>query len=409
MKLLFRLAWRNLWRNKRRSLITITAVSFAVMLSIAMRGLQLGTYDVNIRHAVELYSGYLQIQKTGYQQNPSLQKSFRFDPAVQKIIEQQPEITAYAPRVVSDGLVSFQDNSLGAAIIGIDIEKEKSVTTFLNKINNGRVFSSDSAAEIVVGEKLLRNLNAKLGDRVVVLSQGFDGSLGNLKFTIVGTLKTGSADYDVAAVLMGLSAAQDLLTMYGRINLIALSLANFHSLPEVKAALQQKLSRADLAVLDWKELMPDLYQAIELDNVSGILFLAILVVVVAFGIMNTILMSVTERFREFGVSLSIGMPQGKLVLLVFLETVFIALIGIALGNLLAAGINYYIVQHPIVLSGDFADLYAEYGFLPRLESTLQPGVFINSTVTIFVVSLITAIYPIYKVYRLEPLKGISYT
>jgi ABC-type antimicrobial peptide transport system permease subunit len=133
------------------------------------------------------------------------------------------------------------------------------------------------------------------------------------------------------------------------------------------------------------------------------------VVVVAFGITNTVLMSVTERFREFGVTLAIGMPGRKLVAQVLLETIFITVIGIVIGNLLAAGINYYIVENPIIFGGEFADLYAEYGFLPRMESTLKPAIFLNSTIATFMISMAACLYPLFKVYRLEPLKGIRYT
>lgn len=408
--MLRKLAWRNIWRNKRRSIITILAVTFAVMLSIAMRGLQLGTYEVNIETAVNMFPGYLQIQKIGYQKNPSLQKSFFFEQNLREMLQKESLITGYTPRVMGDGLISFKDNSAGAGILGIVPETEKTVCNIMSKVNSGRFFQSDSSHEIVIGYTLLSNLKAEIGDTVVVLAQGYDGSLGNLLFRIVGTVKTGSREIDAGAVFMGLSTGQDLLAMYGRVNVIAISLDDLGDIPEVQNNLKRSLQKnSDLTVLKWNEIMPDFEQTIQLDNISGILFLGILVVVVAFGIMNTLLMSVTERFREFGVTLSIGMPQRKLVMQVFMETLFISLIGIVIGNILAAGINYYIVQNPIVFGGDFAELYAEYGFLPRLESTLKAHIFWNTSLATFIISIFASLYPLIKVYRLEPLKGIRYT
>ncbi len=407
--MLIKLAWRNIWRNKRRSIITILAVTFAVMLSIAMRGLQLGTYEVNIETVVNMFSGYLQIQKTGYQKNPSLQKSFSFDQNLREILRKEARITGFTPRVVGDGLISFKENSAGAAILGIAPKTEKTLSEIMNKLNAGRFFQGDSSNEIVIGHTLLANLKVEIGDTVVVLAQGYDGSLGNLLFRIAGTLKTGSREFDAGAVFMGLSTAQDLLAMYGRVNMIAISLDDLDDIPGVQNNLNRALQNSQLTALKWNEIMPDFEQTIQLDNIGGILFLGILVVVVAFGIMNTVLMSVTERFREFGVTLSIGMPQRKLVLQVFLETLFIALIGIVIGNILAAGINYYIVQNPIVFGGEFAELYAEYGFLPRLESSLKGHIFRNSSLATFIISILAGLYPLLKVYRLEPLKGIRYT
>lgn len=407
--MLWKLAWRNIWRNKTRSIITILAVTFAVMLSIAMRGLQLGTYAVNIKTVVNMFPGYLQIQKEGYQKNPSLQKCFSFDPQLHDLLEAEPLIAGYTPRVVGDGLISFKDNSAGSAILGIAPENEQNVSEIMSKINRGRFFQGDSSSEIVIGYTLLNNLQAEIGDTVVILAQGYDGSLGNLLFKIVGSIKTGSPDFDSGAVFMGIATAGDLLALYGRIHMVAIKLQDLDDIPTVLSHLNAGLQNSDLATLKWNEIMPDFEQTIQLDNIGGILFLGILVVVVAFGIMNTVLMAVTERFREFGVTLSIGMPQRKLVLQVFLETLFIALIGIVIGNILAAGINYYIVQNPIVFGGEFAELYAEYGFLPRLESSLKAHIFWNNSLSTLLISIFACLYPLYKVYKLEPLKGIRYT
>lgn len=409
MKLLFTLGWRNIWRNKRRSIITILAVTFAVMLSIVMRGIQLGTYDVNIRHVVELYSGYFQVQFPGYQNNPVLQKSFRLSDTLRSLLQDQPEIVAASPRVVGDGLVSFRENSQGTMILGVDPRLEAKVSNLSAHVADGSFLPRDSMDCIVVGNKLMENLHAHIGDTIVILAQGFDGSMGNLKFRIVGTIKLGFSDLDRSLVLMNLEAAQDLLVMYGRVNLIAVKLHDLEEIEDVQQHLSGGLGKMGLVALSWTEVMPDLEQSITMDNVSGILTLGILVLVVAFGITNTVLMSVTERFREFGIVLSIGMQQQKLVALVFIETIIILVVGLIIGNLVAYGINYYIVLHPIEFTGEFADIYAEYGFLPRLESTLRFSSFLNTTLSIFGISILATLYPIAKVIKLEPLKGIRYT
>ncbi len=191
--------------------------------------------------------------------------------------------------------------------------------------------------------------------------------------------------------------------------MIALSTEDLDQVTPLKNRLNQSLEEKNLVALSWDEVMPELKQLIQLDNVSGILMLAILVIVVAFGILNTVLMSVTERFREFGISLAMGMPQGTLVILVILESIIITLIGLILGNLVAYAVNYYIVQNPIVFGGELGALYEEYGFLPRMESSVGFSIFFNTSLTIFIVSLVSIIYPAIKVFRLKPLKGIRYT
>lgn len=409
MNLLMRLAWRNLWRNRRRTLITALAAVFATLLSIAMRGIQLGTYDSNIAYALSTFSGYIQLQAPGFQENPSLHKTITLDEHLQSVLVHERNIQGFAPRVYADGLVSFRNNSLGAALFGISPKDERRVSTLAGRLNNGRFFTNDTSGDVVVGYKLLQNLKAGIGDTVVILAQGYDGTLGNRKFVVVGTIKTGSAEFDNMGVFARLLCLQQLLGMDNRVHVVALSLGNVSQIDDVIHTLTNSLDTSKIAVLPWQKVMPEFQQSIELDNVSGILFLGILIVVVAFGILNTVLMSVTERFREFGVLLAVGMPNRKLVTVVFLETLLITVIGVLAGNLLAWGVNYYLVQNPIQFTGDYAAMMQEYGFLPVLKSSLHLRSFINTTLSIVIISLLSTIYPLYRTYHLQPLKGIRYT
>jgi putative ABC transport system permease protein len=409
MRLLLKLAWRNLWRNKRRTLITALAVVFATFLAIAMRGIQLGTYESNIANALSTFAGYIQLQAPGFQENPSLHKTILLNDHLRRVLSNDPAVKGFAPRVYADGLVSYRSNSLGSALFGIVPEREHTVGTLVDKVNDGRFFTSDTSDNIVLGHTLLQNLNARIGDTVVILAQGFDGTLGNERFTITGTIKTGSPEFDAIGVFVGLSRLQQLLAMDDRIHVVALALGSIHQIDDVTHYLTTSLDTSTIAVLPWQKVLPDLEQSIELDNVSGIIFLGILIVVVAFGILNTVLMSVTERFREFGVLLSLGMRQTKLVDLVFLETIMITLIGVLVGNLLAWGVNSYLIAYPIHFTGDYAAIIEEYGFLPILKSSLDIRSFMNTTLSVVVISLISTIYPLYRTYRLQPLKGIRYT
>ncbi len=403
------LAWRNIWRNRRRSVITILAVTFAVMLSIAMRGIQLGTYEVNIRHMANLFIGYVQVQQEGFRDNPTLRNSYRSDDSLLASLASDPRVTGVSQRILSDGLASYGDQSQGVMIVAFDPMAEAEASTMMERIQEGRFFRSSDADEIVVGEKLLRNLGASLGDDVVVLAQGYDGSLGNLRFTIVGTVKTGMPEFDRAAIFMGLAAAQDLLVMYGRVHTTVVRLDDLQDIPDIVETLGSILRESGRIALPWNKVSPEFEQAIKLDNVSGILMLAILIAVVAFGITNTVLMSVTERFREFGIMLAVGMPQQRLLNLVMLETTYILLIGLVLGNILAVGINYWLMVSPIEFGGEFQAMYEEYGFLPVIQSTIRLSSFLNTTLSMVLISIAATIYPLVKLGRLEPLKGIRYT
>ena len=407
--MLLKLAWRNIWRNKRRSLITLAAVVFATVMAIAMRGIQKGTYALNIRSAVELFSGYLQVQEKNYLDNPSLTSSFVINKNIKDALKTTKGVLGYSPRIYADGLISYKDNSRGAAIFGIEPGREEKVTTFVENINSGSFFTSDSSNEIVVGDQLLKNLDAKIGDDIVILAQRFDGTLGNQKYKIIGTVKFGMQDVESALIFMGLKSAQSLLAMGNRVNIIAIKADNLNNIKEIHSELMSKIKNPDLKVLSWNKINPELEQAIQMDNVSGIFFLGILIVIVAFGILNTVLMSVIERFREFGVVLAIGMPQVNLTYLVYIETIFITVIGLIIGNILGFSVNYYLIIHPITFGGEIQKLYEIYHFLPQMKSTLQPGIFFNVSLSILIISVLSCLYPAYKVYKLEPLKGIRHT
>ncbi len=409
MKLLATLAWRNLWRNRRRTLITVAAVVFATFLSLAMRGLQLGTYNENISWALNLFSGYIQLQHPEYKENPSLHKSFRFTESLRDDLVKDERIRGFAPRVYAEGLISYGDNSLGTALFGIDPKAEREVTRMVDKVKDGRMLSSMRADEVVLGHKLLTNLKADIGDTIVILSQGYDGALGNMKYRIVGSVKTGMQEFDRAAVFMGISSLQDLVTMHDRISVVAIALHDLQDVEDVTERINARPGVFEVRALPWEEVMTDMKQQIQMDNYSGMLLLGILIVVVGFGILNTVLMSVTERFREFGILLSIGMPQRQLVSLVLIETLYIMIIGLAVGNLLAFGVNWYFAANPIVFGGEYAAMIEEYGWLPQMHSIVLPSSFLNTSLAILSVSVIASIYPLYRVLRLEPLKGIRYT
>lgn len=227
MKLLVALSWRNIWRNKRRSLLTVAAVTFAAFLLVVFRGVAIGTWEYSLKNTVSLSSGFLQIQRHGYRDNPSLNKSYRFPGNVESVVGSNPGVAGYAPRITADGLVSCRTNSSGTAILGIDPRSEQNVSRFHQRIREGRMVNPNHPGEVVVGYKLLANLKARVGDSLVVLAQGYDGVMGNQRYRAVGTLRMGVPAFDASSVVMNLESAQQLLAMEGRVNVVAIATDEF--------------------------------------------------------------------------------------------------------------------------------------------------------------------------------------
>lgn len=407
--MLLKLAWRNIFRNKRRSLLTLAAIVFATFCAIALRGIQKGTFALNIKTSVEMFSGYMQIQRKGYLDTPSLNSSFVVNNKMTSILKNTKGVKAYSPRIYANGLISFKDESRGVNILGIEPGSEKNVTTFVNNIDKGKFFSSDSSNNIVLGEKLLDNLNAKVGDEIILLAQGYDGALGNQKYKIVGTVKLGVQELESSIVFMGIKSAQSLLAMGNKINVVAIKADNIDNLNTIKNSLAKKINNKDISVLTWNQVSPEMANILQFSNVRGILFSGLLIVIVAFGILDTVLMSVTERFREFGVILAIGMKQKKLMHIIYIEALLLTLIGLFLGNIFGYALNSYLIFHPIIFGGELKQFYASYHFLPKAISSVKFSIFTNVSLAVFIISIVSCVYPAYKAYKLEPLKGIRYT
>ena len=409
MPLIIRLAFRNLGRNKRRTFLTIAAITFALILSIVMRGIQLGTYETNIKATIESSSSYIQLQRVGYQKNPSLRKSFIYDEAIEAKLRTDTDIVGFATRINGDGLASFKDKSQPIFINAVDPTAEFRVSNFHKRVKGGRFIQPGNNNEIVVGHILLENLGANIGDSIVMLAQGLDGFLRNSFAKIVGVAKFGSADFDRMVVFVNLKTAQELLGMDSRVSVVAISLSSLRMIDAVRNNLRISITDPKIAVHSWGQVLPELKEHIDFDNLSGVLYLFILFLIVGFGMFNTVLMSVTERSREFGMMLSLGMSNTVLARIIAWELFFISLICSILGNIIGGSINYYIVRNPIQLSGDIGALYEEYGFLPVIVSMVEPYIFIESTLIVVFIALIVIIYPLWRVYKLEPLKGIRHT
>ena len=407
--LILKLAWRNIWRNKRRSALTILAVVFTVWLCVGMRAMQVGTYRSNIEFSVNMFNGYLQVQKVGFQENQTLTKTFKYTKEIENVIKNNSDILSYTPRIYANGLIGFKDNSVGSIIFGINPEKEKNVTTLYLRVKQGTFLTSNSKYDIVLGQKMLENLKAKIGDTLVILSSGYDGSMGNLKFRICGTISMGFPEMDNMTAFINIDAAKELLNMRDRISVIAIKLKSLEFIPIVQMDLKESLNDDNLTVLGWEELMPDMKESMEFDNVQGLLYVFILLIIVAFGILNTVLMSITERFKEFGIMLALGLKHTKLLIIVFFETLFLTFIGIAIGNLIAFFTNYYITYNPIPYGGDTSKMMEEYGFLPMMFSTMDLDILVVYSFITLLTALVVFLYPAYRLYKLEALKGIRYT
>ncbi len=410
MNIILRMAWRNLWRHKRRTWLTVGAMIFSNLLLVFLISLQFGSYRMMIDNTLKPYTGHMQIQLDIYNDDPKMRNSFdNIMPLAEKLRKQlnNTGITArIAARGVAFAMTSSEQRSFGLQIIGVEPHYEPKVSTLSGLINKGRYFTDINAEEIIIGSVLARNLRVGIGDELTLLSSGYDGSFAAGVVIVTGIFESGINDVDRSMAQIPLGYFQSLFSMGSQGHNIAI---NAEGLPLV-AALQREVShsiaeRKDLVVLDWNKLQPGLQQAIQADMVSAWFMYAVLIVLVAFSVLNTQLMSVLERTREFGIMMALGVKPVRLGALVFTETSLMSILGLTIGAGLGAALAYSlsIVGFSYPGMAEMADKFnlpdRIYPSLSLLSVFLGPGM-------VFLCSLLASIYPALRLFFLQPVSAM---
>ncbi len=407
MGLELRLAWRNVWRNTRRTGLTVAATVFAVVLVVFFVAMSQGLHEKMIEDSVRLGSGHLALSGEGYVDSRTLEQFVRLDPALRRTLEETAGVRGFAPRVVSFALVSRETDAHGVAVLGVDPAREGSVSTLPERLVHGRFLPPDVPRGVVLGERLARRLGAELGDALLLYSVAYSLESAFDLFTLVGVVRLPDPTLERSLALISLADAQAFYVYGDRVSEVAVLADEADAADAVAAALRSRLPpEAGAEVHVWRELMPELVQFIFLDDAGMYMLLIILVVVVGFGILNTVLMSVLERTRELGVLLALGLRPGAVFRLVYLESLMLAGVGLAIGLGLALPLVLWFVAHPVSVGGAMAGSFELLGFEPVMTWKLEAGNPIGSALTIFGVAALAALYPAVKASRGRPVDAL---
>lgn len=406
---LLRLAWRNIWRNRRRSLITMGAITFSVLLIAFAHSVQTGTYEAMERHAVRLFSGEVQIHRAGYQEEQTF--NYALTSAEQPwpgLLSSTPGITGFAKRLTGFGLVSSDASSTGAAILGIEPEAERAVTHFSAQLTQGTLLQAADDHAVLLGHTMAENLAVGVDDSVVVLTQGYRNEMGADLYRVKGLLRTGAPEMDRAMMVMTLADAQALFSMPGRFTTLVLRTTDLQHADRYAAQLQAILPAADYEVMPWRTLMPALQQTRALDDAGNMIFYFFLLLLLGFEIFNTTTMSTLERTQEFGVMQAIGMKPHQISLLVGAELFIKVFLALGVGLLTILVLALMLEDQSIPLSQDLIEIYQNFGFnVEAITFSVRPQVFIQPMTWVAIVSLLAMVYPVFKVQRLTPMAALS--
>ncbi len=405
-----KMAIRNLWRNPRRTLLTLSAIAFACLLLVFMLSFQLGSYGTMINAAVRIETGHLQVQAQEYQEKRGIRQTVDHPEIIGEVLENVEAIQAYTFRAQAFSFVSSEERSYGALVVGIDPVREAQVSTLPHLIRKGSYLEKGDMDQALVGKLLAQNLKVDIGDELVVLGQGMDGSVAATVLRVKGIYSSGQDEFDRSAIQMPLSYFQEVYFLRGAVHQVIGVCPRLGRVSEAKAAVQkrlhQRLPEQNLVVLDWNELMPGLMQAIKLDLTGGLIFWGILIIVVAFSILNTFLMAVLERTREFGVLMAIGAGPGRLMRLLLAESVFMTLIGVISGILLGCLVTLFFQSRGIDMGGA-SELLQQFGISGRMYPRLSWISALLGPALVFIITLLAAIYPAMKIRRLNPVEAMN--
>jgi putative ABC transport system permease protein len=406
MGVLIALAWKNLWRNARRTWITVFSVVFAVALAVFLESMDRGSQEAMVRNTVRFSTGYISIQDSLYQEEPNIDNVVYFsDSALMVLCENHSDIDYLVPRIEGFVLAAGEQSSKVAYVKGIDLYKEDLFNGIASRLEAGVFFSNASSEpQAVVGKGLAQQMGLSIGDTLVLLGQGHQGAVAAGKFLLSGIVRHPIPEWNDRIVFLPLSDAQWFYGLEG-------GLTSLLVVPK-KVGRHKSLAKrlADDAgigpysqVYTWEELQPELLRTLAFDKAGTLVFLLILYAVIGFGILGTVLTMTLEREKEFGILVSLGLQKWKLSGVVLVESFFMNFLGVVIGMGLALPLVLYFYYFPIPLGQEMGDLMAEYGLEPVLFFSLDPYIFVNQAIIVFVIATLIALYPIIRIFSLDVL------
>ncbi|MCB0707305.1 MAG: ABC transporter permease [Saprospiraceae bacterium] len=408
MNTVLKIAWRNIWRNKRRTLITAGSIFFAVLLSILMMSIQKGAWDKMIDNVVNFYFGYGQIHLDGYWDEQTIDKSFALTPELRNLPDKTPDLGGITPRLETFALGSHETYSYVVRLVGMDPAAENQLTGLSDRIIEGEYLTPEDKG-IIIAEGVAEKFKVGISDTLVLIGQGYHGVNAAGKYPVKGIVRFGSPDLNKVMVYLPLLEAQRMHGAEGLINSIALNVSNRKDVPGVLKKVRAGIDTEKYEVMSWQEMMPELLEAREVDTAGNLVILFILYVIITFGIFGTILMMTKEREYEFGVLTAIGMRREKLGIIIWIETVILGLVGVVAGSLASLPLVIYLNHNPLNfnnMSEEMASTYEKFGFDPVFPAAIAPEIFWNQAILVLIITTILALYPLIKISRLKPVEAM---
>lgn len=405
MKIFFMIGWRNLWRNKRRSLVVISSIALGIFAMLFSMGIMNGMNNQMVENTISTSLGHISIHRKGFQDDMKLQNSFVPSKEIQRTLGDFPD---HSPRLKLEGMIRSSEASRGILIMGIEPEKEKSVTQIFDYTLGENAWLSDSVShDILISKTLADKLDLLVGDKVVVMFQDVEKEMVGVAFRVKGLYQSPIDSFDKYVVFTGIDALQKLTGMGERISEITVHTGHRNKVDAAAARIRSSVADPDIEILTWKDMAPNLLSAVQLFDNMMYVFFSIIFVTVIFSVANTLIMAIMERFHEIGVMKSIGTRPLWIAAMVLFEAVNLGFVGLLAGSVLGMVVTFLFSLNGI----DFS-LYMEsvrlWGTGYIIYPTLKSADIIVCSLVVFVTTIIAAVYPAVKAARIKPLDALHY-
>ena len=400
----FTLAWRNLWRNHRRTTIMLAAITVGVWAMIFMTALMRGMVDDMLLNSIRSLPGEVQIHHPAYRDDPSINNSIPAPTAELIDVLQIPEVVAWTSRVRVPAVISSERDSRGMVLLGVEPVSEMAVSFDTDSIIEGRFLKDSNDRGLVIGLKMAEHLETELGKRVVVMSQDPDNNIADRGFRVVGIYKAKLASLEETYVYAGRDTIQQLLNIENQVSEIAITGEDYRNVdkwyPKIKQATGENVD-----TLPWYEINAYLGSMMSMMDGFVLVWVVVIFLALSFGLVNTLVMAVFERIREIGLMQALGMRPSMILYQILLESFLLLLIGLLLGNIIAiatiiplqGGIDISVVAKGMEMMGSSSMLY------PALK--IEDMVLAN--VIVIILGLLTSILPAWRAASLDPIKALN--
>ena len=382
----------------------MASVTFAVILSVLMVSLKEGFLDKMQENAVSIYTGYIQIHKSGYWDDQNLENTLQQSTSASDSILFNTQVAAIIPRLEAYALAAGDKRAKVSMVVGIAPEEEQKVTKLKDKLVGGEYLVETDKA-VLLSQGLAKYLELVTGDTLVILGQGYRGTSAVGKYPIKGLIKFGSPDLNDRLIYLPLSEAQWLYGANERLTAYVLDINDGLQSRSIAQKVQNVLG-SDYEVMPWQAMLPELDQMIQGENQETIIFLLVLYILISFGIFGTFLMMTMERKYEFGMVVALGMKKQILAFILVIEGIFVTMLGALAGLIISYPIINYLYNYPIPITGELAEAYENFGIEAIFYFSIEPHVFYYQALTVLLLALILSIYPAISIFRIKPVTAM---